>query len=267
MIGDDPEPSVSSTGQPSTGGSAQPDVEPDGPTSATYLGRINPAAPVSGHVRPAANGASIAASPEHDWGAAKALVMPLLRPAGTRGVPLSSIDATWLAEEATRSHTNQVLVDPGPAGLVVVYALPAQGFDAILNADHLLSWRVDGAAVRRAALANLEAWSASAPWTDEVDGERRVLSSETGDGWDASRILLPDVRRYLAAELAVAGRVLVGLPERHLLVAASLHERDPEFGRLYAEFVLDHAEGAEEPIDRRVFELKGDEVTLRGHDS
>jgi hypothetical protein len=260
---DDPGPSAPDGGQETPGAAAEQAAEP-GPESAAYLGRINPAAPVSGHVRPAESAASIAASPEHDWGAAMAVVMPLLRPVGTGGMPLSSIDAAWLAEEATRSHTNQVLVDPGPAGLVVVYALPAEGFDVILNADHLLSWHVDGAAVRRAAMANLEAWSADAPWSDEVEGERRVLSTETGDGWDASRILLPEVRRFLAAELAAAGRVLVGLPERHLLVAASLPERDPEFGRLFAEFVLDHADGAEEPIDRRVFELTGDELTVRG---
>ena len=30
-------------------------------------------------------------------------------------------------------------------------------------------------------------------WTDEVSGERRLLSSDTGDGWDAARILLPEV--------------------------------------------------------------------------
>jgi hypothetical protein len=263
LIDDDPERSRPTGGEPPARDSAQPEVEPDGPTSATYLGRINPAAPVSGHVRPGEGTASLAASPENDWAAAKAVVMPLLRPAGTGGMPLSSIDAAWLAAEATRSHTNQVVVDPGPAGLVVVFALPADGFDAIVNGDHLLSWRVDGAAVRQAAMANLQAWSATAPWTDDVDGERRVLSSETGDGWDASRILLPEARRYVTAELAVAGRVLVGLPERHLLVAASLRDGDPEFGRLFAEFVLDHADGSEEPIDRHVFELTGDELVAR----
>ena len=56
----------------------------------------------------------------------------------------------------------------------------------------------------------------AAPWTDEVSGERRLISSDTGNGWDAARILLPEVVAHLVAELGPVGRILVGLPERHL---------------------------------------------------
>jgi hypothetical protein len=35
---------------------------------------------------------------------------------------------------------------------------------------------------------------------------------------------------------------------------------DPEFARLFGEFVLEHSGGADEPIDRRVFELVGGEL-------
>ncbi len=51
------------------------------------------------------------------------------------------------------------------------------------------------------------------------------------------------------------GRILVGLPERHLLTAASLRPDDTEFAALFAEFVLEQSGGADEPVDRRVFEL------------
>ena len=50
-------------------------------------------------------------------------------------------------------------------------------------------------------MRNLAAWSASAPWTDEVSGERRLISSDTGNGWDAVRILLPEVTAHLTSEL------------------------------------------------------------------
>jgi uncharacterized protein YtpQ (UPF0354 family) len=109
--------------------------------------------------------------------------------------------------------------------------------------------------IQDAALGNLEAWSATAAWTDEVSGERRLISSDTGDGWDASRILLPAVRERLSAELGGAGRVLIGLPERHLMIAGALRPDDDEFAALFAEFVLEHSGGADEPVDRRVFEL------------
>jgi uncharacterized protein YtpQ (UPF0354 family) len=110
-------------------------------------------------------------------------------------------------------------------------------------------------AIQDAAMANLRAWSARAAWTDEVSGERRLLSSDTGDGWDAARIILPEVQERLTRELAPVGRVLVGLPERHLLIAGALHPGDDEFSGLFAEFIVEQSGGADEPIDRRVFEL------------
>jgi hypothetical protein len=218
------------------------------------LAPIDISAPVSGHV-PAApsSGHSIAESPEHDWSAAAPLLFPLLRPVGTLGMAVTSIDAAALAADS-RSHS-QPLLDEGPCDLSVVYAIPATGFDVIVNGDHLVSWGVTVADVQDAALRNLGAWSATAAWTDEVSGERRLISSDTGDGWDAARILLTEVRDKLTAELGGAGRVLIGLPERHLMIAGALRPGDDEFAGLFAEFVVESSGGADEPVDRRVFEL------------
>ena len=223
------------------------------------LAPIDASAPVSGHMPPHEGHASLAESPEHDWAAAEPIIFPLLRPTGTQGIAITTIDAAALAADTVRSHS-QPLVDEGPCELSVVYAIPGSGFDVIVNADHLLSWRVSVTDVQDAAMRNLAAWSATAPWTDEVSGERRLISSDTGDGWDASRILLTDVRDRLASELGSAGRVLVGLPERHLMIAGALRPGDDEFASLFAEFVLEHSGGADEPVDRRVFELVGGQL-------
>ena len=51
------------------------------------------------------------------------------------------------------------------------------------------------------------------------------------------------------------GRILIGLPERHLLTAGSLRAGDDEFAVLFADFIVEASGGADEPIDRRVFEL------------
>jgi hypothetical protein len=59
----------------------------------------------------------------------------------------------------------------------------------------------------------------------------------------------------LASELGATGRVLVGLPERHLLVAGALRPGDEAFASLFADFVVESSGGADEPVDRRVFEL------------
>jgi hypothetical protein len=219
------------------------------------LSPIDMSSPVSGHaVGSESNAHSISESPEHDWAAAEPLLFPLLRPTGTQGLAVTAIDAAVLAADASRNHS-QPLVDEGPGGLSVVYAIPGVGFDVIVNADHLLSWGVDVAAIQDAAMRNLAAWSATAAWTDEVSGERRLISSDTGDGWDAARILLTEVRDRLVVELGSAGRVLIGLPERHVLVAGALRPGDDEFAALFAEFVLEQSGAADEPVDRRIFEL------------
>lgn len=219
-----------------------------------YLAPIDESSPVSGHAPPREASQPITEAPEHDWGHANGILYPALRPAGTQGLRVVDIDADALAAEAQKSHS-QPLVDEGPCDLIVVYAMDVGAFDVIVNADHLLAWGVSPAEVQDAALRNLAAWSETAAWTDEVSGDRRLLSSDTGDGWDAARIILPDVREHLSRELGATGRVLVGLPERHLLIAGTLRPGDEEFARLFADFVVEHSGGADEPIDRRVFEL------------
>src|SRR5687767_2172825 len=219
------------------------------------LSPIDDSAPVSGHVPPPPPSASVMDSPEHDWALARDLIRPAFRPVGTHGLAIEDVKRDTLAQHSMQSHAQPIL-DAGPAGLPVVYAIPAGGFDVVVNGDHLLSWGIEAVELQDAALRNLAAWAANAPWTDEVSGERHLISSDTGDGLDAVRILLPDVVSYLAGELGRDGaRVLVGIPERHLLTAASLRPDDQGFAAMFADFILEQSGGADEPIDRRVFEI------------
>jgi hypothetical protein len=219
-----------------------------------YLAPIDASAPVSGHSPAPQQTSSPADAPEQDWSVARDLLYPAFRPVGTQGLPIDSIDREALAARAGQSHA-QPLLDVGPAELPVVYTIDAGAYDIIVNGDHLLSWGVEPAEIQDAAMRNLAAWSATAPWTDEVSGDRRLISSDTGNGWDAVRILLPEVTAHLTAELGSVGRILVGLPERHLMTAGSLRPGDDDFATLFAEFIVEHSGGADEPIDRRVFEL------------
>ncbi|HEY6057671.1 MAG TPA: hypothetical protein VIV06_06530 [Candidatus Limnocylindrales bacterium] len=223
-------------------------------TAPERLTPIDPNAPVSGHAVPPTAAPVVSRAPENDWPTAAERIFPLLRPAGTAGLATADVDFATITASIRQAHS-QPIVDEGPAGLAVVYAIAASGFDVIVNADHLVSWGVDVAAVQDTAIRNLEAWSARVPWTEESSGARRLLSSDSGDGWDATRILLPEVRAHLASELGQMGRVLVGLPERHLLLAGALRPGDDEFAVLFQDFVVEHSGGADEPVDRRVFEL------------
>jgi len=67
--------------------------------------------------------------------------------------------------------------------------------------------------------------------------------------------MLPEVVAHIQTELGSVGRILIGLPERHLMTAGSLRPGDDDFATLFAEFIVEHSGGADEPIDRRVFEL------------
>jgi hypothetical protein len=123
---------------------------------------------------------------------------------------------------------------------------------------------VEPTAIQDAAIQNLSTWSDGAAWTAETSGERRLLSSETGDGWDAARILLPETVERLVRELGPHGRILVGIPERHLLTAGSLAPGDDEFASLFADFIVEQSGGADEPIDRRIFELVDSRLVVFG---
>ena len=219
-----------------------------------FLAPIDADAPVSGHNPPPQPTSSPAESPEQDWSRARDLIYPAFRPVGTQGLDIEAIDRDSLAAHSQQSHA-QPLLDVGPAELPVVYTIDAGAYDIVVNGDHLLSWGVEPSDIQDAAMSNLFNWSATAPWTDEVSGDRRLISSDTGAGWDAARILLPAVLAHLEAELRPAGRILIGLPERHLMTAGSLRPGDDDFATLFADFIVETSGGADEPIDRRVFEL------------
>lgn len=222
-------------------------------TAPDYLAPLEEGGPVSGHVPAPEATTSAADSPEHDWARARDLIYPAFRPVGTQGLSVEGMDRDTLVSKTT-SHSQPIL-DEGPAGLPVVYTIDAGAFDVVINGDHLLSWGVGPEAIQDAAMANLARWSAAAPWTEEVSGDRRLVSSDTGDGWDAARILLPEVVEHLVTELGPHGRILVGVPERHILTAGSLRPGDDDFAALFADFIVEQSGGADEPIDRRVFEL------------
>ena len=226
-----------------------------------YRSPIDEQAPVSGHQPPASMGESPALAVEHEWSAAAEHIFPVLRPTGTHGTMLADMNADTLAAEGLKKHALP-LIDAGPADLAVAYALRASAYDVLVNADHLLAWGVTADQLRERAMENLRAWSASAPWSDELQGERRLMSSDTGDGGDAARILLPEVRAHLVGECGGPSRVLVALPDRDLLVAGSLGPGDQAFAGQLATFVAEVFEGAHEPIDRGLFELAGESNEL-----
>jgi hypothetical protein len=239
----------------------KPPQEPPDRAVAQPAPRATPPERVSGHRVPPDRSVRTADLPEHDWSAARDRVYPLLQPTGTSGIPLERLRKLDVSGASGRAHA-EPLVARGPCGLVIVFGMQASGFDVLVNVEHLGAWGIGADALEKAASGNLAAWSEKTGWTEETSGDRRLLSSDSGEGYDASRILLDAVRKHLAGELAgqratTGTRVLIGLPDRHLLVAGALGPGDPEFVALFREFISQQSEAAEEPIDRRIFEISG----------
>ena len=189
-------------------------------------------------------------------------VFPSLRPGDTQGAPLDDLDEARLQHEGMKKHALP-LVDPGPADLSIVYVLREPSYDVVVNAEHLLTWAIDAQTLRDAAMANLRAWSATAPWSDELDGQRRLLSRPTPATAATPRGSC--CRRSAGTSRAsAAGRrgCSIALPDRDLLIAGSLHPGDGEFAEQFAAFVRDLIDGAHEPIERGLFELVGDDFEL-----
>ena len=57
-----------------------------------YLAPIDESSPVSGHTPVPESATSAIDSPEHDWTHAQELIYPALRPVGTQGLDIDSLD-------------------------------------------------------------------------------------------------------------------------------------------------------------------------------
>jgi len=203
---------------------------------------------------------SISTAPEQDWTAATPLVMPVLVPVGSPGLAAAAYDPAALIQARGTAGGTPILW-PGPAGMPVAVAIPAAGFHVLVNAEHIAAWAVEPAAVISTAMANLAAWSNSTPWEEETSGGRRILVSDSGEDWDAGRLLLPDVRLFLERESPGDGRVLVAIPTRHLLVAGSAPASDAAFIDDLRAFVHTTHDDADEPLDGRLFVLDRGGIT------
>ena len=125
------------------------------------LSPIDESAPVSGHV-PAPDVIGLARRHTRARLVSGPWPRPTRLPTGRddRASPSRTLDRETLAQHSMQSHA-QPLVDDGPAGLPVVYAIPAGGFDIVVNGDHLLSWGIEPVELQDAAVRNLAEWAAT----------------------------------------------------------------------------------------------------------
>lgn len=122
-------------------------------------------------------------------------------------------------EEFLRSAPMALVSRPFMGTLIVCYVVDAPRTVRYVTRDWLASWALDEEALHRAAIDNLEAATRELPMqaAGRADGRVELLCYETQDGYDASRILLPDLLERLREHLGPT--YLVGVPNRDFFIA------------------------------------------------
>jgi len=138
-------------------------------------------------------------------------ILPMLKPA-------SFLE---MADLAVAEPDKRPAYRPWEAGLIVTLVLDAPANVTYLRESDLARWGVDFETLLALAFDNLEAMSEGLPLKmgrppDERDDSGFIVI-DSGDGYDAARILLPRQRDFLAEYLGP--EYLVGIPNRDFLIA------------------------------------------------
>ena len=125
-------------------------------------------------------------------GHARDLLYPAFRPVGTQGCPCSRSTASRLAiARGARAMPSRSSTKARRAArrLHIEPARSTSSSTATTCCRGVSSRQTSRTPRSRTSRPGRQ----TAPWTDEVSGDRRLICSDTGNGWDAARILLPDV--------------------------------------------------------------------------
>jgi hypothetical protein len=150
-------------------------------------------------------------------------VLPMLKPLA-------------LLEQVRAQGLPMLVYRPLVGELMISYVIDEGQSVAFINEEHLARWGVSEAALYRRALANLRA----RPWQPHPgqigNGKAGLLIFNGRDGYDATRLLLPELFSAFAA--STPGTLVIGVPNRDFLIAFS--DADPRvFEKVRAQIDID----------------------------
>ena len=108
--------------------------------------------------------------------------------------------------------------------LIITYVIDEQNSVAYINEQHLDRWNVNVQDLHEQALENLARRTAEIDAVSAGQGEQRLFIFNSGDGYDATRLLLTEVLRGWAR--LVPGNLVIGIPNRDFLIAFSDGDAD-----------------------------------------
>jgi uncharacterized protein YtpQ (UPF0354 family) len=137
------------------------------------------------------------------------------------------------------------------ADLMIAYVIDEERSVAYINEEHLDRWSLSAHDLHEQSLVNLRRRTEQVKYTTVGAGEQQLFIFNSGDGYDASRLLLSDVLAEWAR--AVPGNLVIGIPNRDFLIAFS--DANPEILRAVAMQVQADAARREYGLTDQLFTL------------
>jgi uncharacterized protein YtpQ (UPF0354 family) len=143
-------------------------------------------------------------------------------------------------------------------GLVLCFAVDEPSRVAYVTQERLERWDMPLERIQGVALDNLSAKQEGLEMAvlPGEDGRPFALVLNSGDGYDATRLVLPQVRDAFAAELGE--EYLVGIPNRDFLIAFS--QRDPGMAAGIARQVRQDYHKMHHPLSPVPYRVRADEI-------
>jgi uncharacterized protein YtpQ (UPF0354 family) len=143
------------------------------------------------------------------------------------------------------------------AQLIVTYVIDEQRSVTYINDDHLERWGVGVVEVHEQAIANLRRRTLEqVDYVTAGEGEQRLYIFNSGDGYDATRLLLGDVLATWAR--ALPGNLVIGIPNRDFLIGFS--DSNPEILEQIAKQIQADAARREYGLTEQLFTLEAGQV-------
>ena len=137
--------------------------------------------------------------------------------------------------------------------LMIAYVIDEDRSVAYINEEHLERWGVSIHDLHAQAVVNLRRRTdANVTYTTVGAGEQRLFIYNSGDGYDAARLLLSDVLSGWARDLP--GQLVIGIPNRDFLIAFS--DANPEILRAVAAQVQADAAQQQYGLTEQLFTLE-----------
>lgn len=136
-----------------------------------------------------------------------------------RGVVYPMLKPLELLVPVREQNLPMLAYDLFLADLMITYVIDEGTSVTYINEQHLACWEVEQPMLQMQALANLRRRTTQIHHTTMGLGAQRLFLFNSQDGYDATRLLLPELLDTW--RLSLPGRMIIGIPNRDLLVAFS----------------------------------------------